>query len=250
MQKKIAIVTGGGSGIGASVAIELASAGWTVVIAGRRQEALDSMISSNPSHAPNLVAISADVTDERSVRALFDAVVDKFGRVDLLFNNAGTGAPSVEVDQLSLEDWQNVVNVNLTGAFLALREAFRVMKSQSPQGGRIINNGSISAYVPRPKSVAYTTTKHAISGLTKTTQLDGRKYNIACSQIDIGNATTDISKGAAAGVEQANGQVAVEPMMDVSNVAKAVGFMASLPLDANVADMTILATTMPYVGRG
>ena len=250
MQKKIAIVTGGGSGIGASVAVELASAGWTVVIAGRRQEALDSMIASNPSHAANLVAISADVTDERSVRALFDAVVDKFGRVDLLFNNAGTGAPSVEVDQLSLEDWQNVVNVNLTGAFLALREAFRVMKSQSPQGGRIINNGSISAYVPRPKSVAYTTTKHAISGLTKTTQLDGRKYNIACSQIDIGNATTDISKEAAKGVEQANGQVAVEPMMDVSNVAKAVGFMASLPLDANVADMTILATTMPYVGRG
>lgn len=250
MQKKIAIVTGGGSGIGASVAVELASAGWTVVIAGRRQEALDAMIVANPSHAANLVAIAADVTNEQSIRSLFDTVVAKFGRVDLLFNNAGTGAPAVEVDQLSLDDWQKVVNVNLTGAFLALREAFRVMKTQNPQGGRIINNGSISAYVPRPKSVAYTTTKHAISGLTKTTQLDGRKYNIACSQIDIGNATTDISKGAAAGVEQANGQVAVEPMMDVSNVAKAVGFMASLPLDANVADMTILATTMPYVGRG
>lgn len=250
MQKKIAIVTGGGSGIGASVAVELASADWTVVIAGRRQEALDAMIVANPSHAANLVAIAADVTNEQSIRSLFDTVVAKFGRVDLLFNNAGTGAPAVEVDQLSLDDWQKVVNVNLTGAFLALREAFRVMKTQNPQGGRIINNGSISAYVPRPKSVAYTTTKHAISGLTKTTQLDGRKYNIACSQIDIGNATTDISKGAAAGVEQANGQVAVEPMMDVSNVAKAVGFMASLPLDANVADMTILATTMPYVGRG
>lgn len=250
MQKKIAIVTGGGSGIGASVAVELASAGWTVVIAGRRQEALDSMIAFNPTHAANLFAISADVTNESSIRSLFDTVVEKFGRVDLLFNNAGTGAPSVEVDQLSLEDWQNVVNVNLTGAFLALREAFRVMKSQNPQGGRIINNGSISAYVPRPKSVAYTTTKHAISGLTKTTQLDGRKYNIACSQIDIGNATTDISKEAAKGVEQADGHIAIEPMMDVSNVAKAVGFMASLPLDANVADMTILATTMPYVGRG
>ncbi len=250
MQKKIAIVTGGGSGIGASVAVELASADWTVVIAGRRQEALDAMIVANPTHAANLVAIAADVTNEQSIRSLFDTVVAKFGRVDLLFNNAGTGAPAVEVDQLSLDDWQKVVNVNLTGAFLALREAFRVMKTQNPQGGRIINNGSISAYVPRPKSVAYTTTKHAISGLTKTTQLDGRKYNIACSQIDIGNATTDISKGAAAGVEQANGQVAVEPMMDVSNVAKAVGFMASLPLDANVADMTILATTMPYVGRG
>ena len=250
MQKKIAIVTGGGSGIGASVAVELASADWTVVIAGRRQEALDAMIVANPTHAANLVAIAADVTNEQSIRSLFDTVVAKFGRVDLLFNNAGTGAPAVEVDQLSLDDWQKVVNVNLTGAFLALREAFRVMKTQNPQGGRIINNGSISAYVPRPKSVAYTTTKHAISGLTKTTQLDGRKYNSACSQIDIGNATTDISKGAAAGVEQANGQVAVEPMMDVSNVAKAVGFMASLPLDANVADMTILATTMPYVGRG
>lgn len=250
MQKKIAIVTGGGSGIGASVAIELAQGGWTVVIAGRRQEALDAMIASHPNLSHLLVGISADVTNENSVRELFDSVVKKFGRVDLLFNNAGTGAPAVEIDQLSLEDWQKVVDVNLTGAFLALRESFRVMKSQKPQGGRIINNGSISAYVPRPKSIAYTTTKHAISGLTKTTQLDGRKYNIACSQIDIGNATTDISKEAAAGVEQANGQISVEPMMDVSNVARAVAFMASLPLDANVADMTILATTMPYVGRG
>ena len=250
MQKKIAVVTGGGTGIGASVAVALATEGWTVVIAGRRQEALDAMIASHPQHAANLDAISADVTNEASVRSLFDQVIEKHGRVDLLFNNAGTGAPAVEIDQLSLADWQNVVDVNLTGAFLSLREAFRVMKAQSPQGGRIINNGSVSAYMPRPKSIAYTTTKHAISGLTKTTQLDGRKYNIACSQIDIGNATTDISKEAASGVEQANGAIAVEPMMDVSNVAKAVLFMASLPLDANVADMKILATAMPFVGRG
>ena len=250
MQKKIAVVTGGGTGIGASVAVALATEGWTVVIAGRRQEALDAMIASNPQHAANLDAIAADVTNEASVRSLFDQVIEKHGRVDLLFNNAGTGAPAVEIDQLSLADWQNVVDVNLTGAFLSLREAFRVMKAQTPQGGRIINNGSVSAYMPRPKSIAYTTTKHAISGLTKTTQLDGRKYNIACSQIDIGNATTDISKEAASGVEQANGNVAVEPMMDVSNVAKAVLFMASLPLGANVADMKILATAMPFVGRG
>ena len=249
-QSKIAIVTGGGSGIGASVALDLAKDGWIVAVAGRRKEQLDSFISNSGLPASSFYAVSADVTDEASVKALFAQVVERFGRVDLLFNNAGIGAPAVEIDQLSLDDWNKVIAVNLTGVFLCTREAFRVMRNQSPQGGRIINNGSVSAYAPRPLSIAYTTTKHAISGLTKTTQLDGRPYDIACSQIDIGNAATDLGSGAAAGALQADGSVKPEPLMEVSEIGRAVTYIASLPLTANVANMTILATKMPFVGRG
>ena len=247
---KIAIVTGGGSGIGASVALGLAQGGWTVVIAGRRKEILDAFIKKSGAHVDSFYAIAADVTDEKSVISLFEQVVSKYGRVDLLFNNAGIGAPAVEIDQLSLDDWNKVIAVNLTGVFLCTREAFRVMRNQKPQGGRIINNGSVSAYAPRPLSIAYTTTKHAISGLTKTTQLDGRPFDIACSQIDIGNAATDLGSGAAAGALQADGSVKPEPLMDVSEIGRAVTYIASLPLNANVANMTILATKMPFVGRG
>jgi NAD(P)-dependent dehydrogenase (short-subunit alcohol dehydrogenase family) len=247
---RVAIVTGGGSGIGAAVARDLASDGWSVVIAGRRKEVLDQFIAQSGDLADSLYAIPADITDEASVINLFSQVVEKYGRVDLLFNNAGIGAPAVEIDKLALDVWNEVVAVNLTGAFLCTREAFRVMRTQSPQGGRIINNGSVSAYVPRPQSIAYTTTKHAISGLTKTTQLDGRKYNIACSQIDIGNAATDLGSGAASGALQADGQVRPEPLMDVSQVGRAVTYIASLPLEANVATMTLMATKMPFVGRG
>ena len=249
-KSKIAIVTGGGSGIGASVALELAKDNWTVVIAGRRKEALESFIEGSGLPTSSIVAIAADVTDEASVQSLFSQVMTQYGRVDLLFNNAGIGAPAVDIDQLSLDDWNKVVAVNLTGVFLCTREAFRVMRNQVPQGGRIINNGSVSAYVPRPLSIAYTTTKHAISGLTKTTQLDGRAYDIACSQIDIGNAATDLGSGAANGALQADGTVRPEPLMDVSEVGRAVAYIASLPLSANVANMTILATKMPFVGRG
>lgn len=249
-QSKIALVTGGGSGIGAAVASELALAGWTVVIAGRRQEVLETFIASHPDISSNLHPITVDVSNEESVAELFKEIVSKFGRLDLLFNNAGTGAPQVEIDQLTIEDWNRVVSVNLTGVFLCSREAFRVMKSQTPRGGRIINNGSVSAYVPRPLSAAYTTTKHAISGLTKTIQLDGRAHDIACSQIDIGNVGTDIGGGAAQGALQADGSIKPEPLMDVSEIGRAVTYMASLPLGANVANMTILATKMPFVGRG
>jgi NAD(P)-dependent dehydrogenase (short-subunit alcohol dehydrogenase family) len=247
---KVAIVTGGGSGIGAAVARELAGAGWTVIIAGRRKDVLDKFIADAQVNSSSFFAIPTDVTDEKSVINLFDQAIEKFGRVDLLFNNAGIGAPAVEIDKLSLDDWNKVVAVNLTGAFLCTREAFRVMRAQQPQGGRIINNGSVSAYVPRPLSIAYTTTKHAISGLTKTTQLDGRAYDIACSQIDIGNAATDLGSGAAAGALQADGVVRPEPLMDVTEVGRAVTYIASLPLDANVATMTLMATKMPFVGRG
>lgn len=249
-KSKIAIVTGGGSGIGASVASDLARDGWTVIIAGRRKEVLDQFIVTSGLPESSFYAVAADVTKEESVIQLFEEVVKKFGRVDLLFNNAGIGAPAVAIDQLSLDDWNKVVSVNLTGAFLCTREAFKVMRNQVPQGGRIINNGSVSAYAPRPLSIAYTTTKHAISGLTKTTQLDGREFDIACSQIDIGNAATDLGSGAAQGALQADGTVRPEPLMDVSEVGRAVTYIASLPLNANIANMTILATKMPFVGRG
>ncbi len=247
---RIALVTGGGSGIGAEVAQALANDGWEVIITGRRQEALESVISKSKKSSGELIAITADVTDEKSVESLFSEVKDKYGRLDLLFNNAGTGAPAVEIDQLSLDDWNRVVAVNLTGVFLCTREAFGMMRNQDPQGGRIINNGSISAYMPRPLSIAYTATKHAISGLTKTTQLDGRKFNIACSQIDVGNAATEIGSAAGQGALQADGSVRSEPLIDPAEVARAVLYMASLPLEANVANMTIMATKMPFVGRG
>ena len=248
MAARIAVVTGAGSGIGAAVAVALAEDGWRVVLAGRRSAALEAVAAEHPDLV--LDPRSADVVDEESVRRLFDAVVDRHGRVDLLFNNAGTGAPPRDLDEIPLAEWQAVVDVNLTGAFLCTREAFRVMRRQDPRGGRIINNGSISAHTPRPRSLAYTATKHAITGLTKATALDGRPYAIACGQIDIGNAATDMTAAMGEGVLQADGSTRPEPRMRVADVARAVVYMAGLPLDSNVATMTVMATTMPYVGRG
>jgi NAD(P)-dependent dehydrogenase (short-subunit alcohol dehydrogenase family) len=248
MESKIAVVTGAGSGIGAAVAAALGHDGWTVVLAGRRRTRLEEVAAA---HADlSLDPVPTDVTDEESVRNLFDVTTTRHGRVDLLFNNAGMGAPPRDLDEIPLEEWQNVVDVNLTGAFLGTREAFRVMRRQQPQGGRIINNGSISAHAPRPRSIAYTATKHAITGLTKSTALDGRPYDITCGQIDIGNAATDMTEAMAAGVPQADGSVRPEPRMDLADVARAVRYMADLPLDANVATMTVMATKMPFIGRG
>ncbi|MDF2744461.1 MAG: family NAD(P)-dependent oxidoreductase [Actinomycetia bacterium] len=247
---KVAVVTGAGSGIGAAVAHALAGDGWVVVLAGRRPQALASVAERGAELAGVLDPAPTDVTDEASVRALFDRTVGRHGRVDLLFNNAGTGAPARDLDAVPLAEWNAVVAVNLTGAFLCTREAFRVMRHQRPRGGRIINNGSISAHAPRPQSVAYTATKHAITGLTKSTALDGRTHDIACGQIDIGNAATDLTQAMAAGVLQADGSVRPEPRMDVVDVARAVHYMAGLPLDANVATMTVMATKMPFIGRG
>ena len=245
---KVAIVTGAGSGIGRASAIALGEAGFAVVLAGRRLAALEETKALIMGEA---LAMVTDVSDPASVNALFDAAVQKFGRVDVVFNNAGTGAPgTIMLEDLSLEQWTSVVNTNLTGPFLCTQAAFRVMKAQVPQGGRIINNGSISASAPRPNSAPYTATKHAITGLTKATSLDGRKYNIACGQIDIGNAATDMTSGMVEGVPQANGSLAVEPRMDVRDVAKSVVHMAALPLEANVLFMTVMATAMPFVGRG
>jgi NAD(P)-dependent dehydrogenase (short-subunit alcohol dehydrogenase family) len=247
---KVAVVTGAGSGIGAAVALTLAGADWVVVTAGRRRDALASVAERGVDLSGVLDAVPTDVTDEASVRALFDRVVERHGRVDLLFNNAGTGAPARDLDTIPLTEWNAVVAVNLTGAFLCTREAFRVMRHQQPRGGRIINNGSISAHAPRPLSVAYTATKHAITGLTKSTALDGRAYDIASGQIDIGNAETELTERMAAGVMQADGSVRPEPRMDVADVGRAVLYMAGLPLDANVLTMTVMATKMPFVGRG
>ncbi len=246
---KVAIVTGAGSGIGAATARALAEDGYAVALAGRREATLQEAAAAVPVDSRTLV-VPTDVRDSASVRALFEATLDAFGRLDVLFNNAGVGAPSLPLEDLTLEQWQTVVDINLTGPFLCTQEAFRIMKNQRPRGGRIINNGSISAYVPRPNSAPYTATKHAITGLTRSTSLDGRKYDIACSQIDIGNAQTDMTKRMAAGILQADGSVRVEPVMDVENVARTVVHMASLPLDANVQFMTIMATKMPYIGRG
>jgi NAD(P)-dependent dehydrogenase (short-subunit alcohol dehydrogenase family) len=245
---KIAVVTGAGTGIGAAAATALAHDGWTVVLAGRRRAPLYELAAAHPQLL--LDPIPTDVTDEASVRNLFEVAVARHGRVDLLFNNAGMGAPPRDPDEIPLEEWQEVVNVNLTGAFLCIREAFGVMRRHQPQGGRIINNGSISAHAPRPRSLAYTATKHAITGLTKSTALDGRPYDIACGQIDIGNTATDMTTAMAEGVLQANGSLRAEPRMRVEDVARAVVYMASLPLDSNVATLTVMATKMPYVGRG
>jgi NAD(P)-dependent dehydrogenase (short-subunit alcohol dehydrogenase family) len=246
--QRIAVVTG--SGIGTAVAQALAEDGWTVVLAGRRKEALEAVVASGSGLTGVLDAIPTDVTDEASVRSLFETTVQRYGRVDLLFNNAGTGAPSVDIDALELEVWNKVLVVNLTGAFLCTREAFRATRQQHPQGGRIINNGSISAHAPRPRSIAYTATKHAITGLTKSTALDGRAFDIACGQIDIGNAATDLGSRAASGTAQADGTVRPEPLVDVAEVGRAVRYMANLPLEANVATMTLMATKMPFIGRG
>ena len=246
----IAVVTGGGSGIGAAAALALAGDGWTVVLAGRRREPLDAVAARGRDLPGGLDPAPADVADERSVRELFDAVVARHGRVDLLVNNAGTGAPARDVDEVPLDEWNAVVAVNLTGVFLCTREAFRVMRQQRPGGGRIINNGSIAAHSPRPRSIAYTATKHAVTGLTKATALDGRAYGIACGQIDIGNARTDMALASETGALQPDGTTRPEPLMDVEHAAAAIRFMASLPLDANVPTMTVMPTTMPFVGRG
>jgi NAD(P)-dependent dehydrogenase (short-subunit alcohol dehydrogenase family) len=247
---KTAIVTGAGSGIGRATALALLAEGYSVVLAGRRPDALAETASRSGDDRARALAVPTDVTDPESVSALFAATKQAFGRLDLLFNNAGTGAPAVPLEELTVADWRRVVDVNLTAAFLCTQEAFRIMKDQDPRGGRIINNGSISAHVPRPNSAPYTATKHAISGLTKSTALDGRKYDIACGQIDIGNAETDLTARMKAGVPQADGSVAAEPTMDVGHVARAVVYMAGLPLDANVLFMTVMATKMPFVGRG
>jgi NAD(P)-dependent dehydrogenase (short-subunit alcohol dehydrogenase family) len=247
---KIALVTGAGSGIGRATALALLNDGYAVVLAGRRAEALQETIASAGPAGTRALAVPTDVSDPASVHALFDKTKQEFGRLDLLFNNAGTNVPPAPLEDLAFEQWRRVVDVNLTGAFLCTQEAFRLMKSQTPRGGRIINNGSISAHAPRPNSAPYTATKHAMTGLTKSTALDGRKYDIACGQIDIGNAETELTAKMKAGVLQASGAVAVEPTMDVDYVAKAVLYMASLPLDANVLFLTVMATKMPFVGRG
>lgn len=247
--KKVAIVTGAGSGIGKATALALLQAGYQVVLAGRREQALLDVAALSGA-AERALVVATDVTDEASVVALFDATVSAFGRVDLLFNNAGTSAPGVLLEDLTLAQWQDVVNVNLTGMFLCLRQAFRVMKEQTPQGGRIINNGSISATTPRPNSAPYSSTKHAVTGLTKSASLDGRKYSIAVGQIDIGNAATDMTQKMRVGILQANGQTAVEPVMDVAIVGQSVLYMANLPLSANVMFHTVMATQMPFAGRG
>jgi NAD(P)-dependent dehydrogenase (short-subunit alcohol dehydrogenase family) len=249
-QHKVAIVTGAGSGIGKASAVALLGAGYHVMFAGRRRDALDAAIASAGPLAARATAVPTDVADPASVAALFEATRASHGRLDVLFNNAGVGAPPVGLEELTFEQWRNVVDINLTGVFLCTQQAIKLMKAQSPRGGRIINNGSISAHAPRPNSAPYTSTKHAVTGMTKSTSLDGRKYDIACSQIDIGNAATEMAAKMAKGVPQANGEIAIEPLMDVAHVASAVVYMASLPLDANVQFMTVMATKMPYVGRG
>jgi NAD(P)-dependent dehydrogenase (short-subunit alcohol dehydrogenase family) len=243
----VAIVTGGGSGVGRAVALELARAGWRVVIAGRRKAALAAVCAERPD---DFLAVATDVSDENSVCALFAQAVSRFGRVDLLFNNAGLATPPSAVSEITLDDWSSVIAVNVTGAFLCAREAFRRMAAQTPRGGRIINNGSLSAHVPRPHSAPYTVSKHAITGLTRALSLEGRAHDIACGQIDIGNAATSMTAGIAAGSLQADGNMAPEPTIDVGHVAATVVHMASLPLDANIQFLTVMATKMPFIGRG
>ena len=247
---KVAIVTGAGSGIGRAVALTFLREGYSVSLAGRRAQTLRATIAEAGSDGERAIAVTTDVREPASVRELFDWTVERFGRLDVLFNNAGIGAPPRPLEELTFEQWQAVVETNLTGAFLCTQEAFRVMKAQDPQGGRIINNGSISATTPRPNSAPYTSTKHAITGLTKSTALDGRAYDIACGQIDIGNATSPMTAKMERGMPQPDGSVRPEPTMDVENVAKGVLYMASLPLDANVLTLTVMATKMPFVGRG
>lgn len=247
---KIALITGAGSGIGKRCAIALLNAGYNVVLAGRRAEALDETISESGVESGRALAVPTDVGNPDDVDRLFEKISDTYGRLDVLFNNAGTGAPPVLLEDLTYDQWQTVVNVNLTGAFLCTRAAFNIMKNQTPMGGRIVNNGSVSAQVPRPNSAPYTATKHAITGLTRSTSLDGRKYDIACGQIDIGNAATDMTERMNDGVPQANGSVLAEPRMNADHVAEALVYMAGLPLDANVQFITVMATKMPYIGRG
>ena len=244
------MITGAGSGIGRACALAMLREGYSVVLAGRRVEPLRKTKRDAGEDGERALAVPTDVADPVSVQALFRKTKETFGRLDFLFNNAGVNAPGVPIEDLAVEQWQRVVDVNLTGTFLCTREAFRLMKSQTPRGGRIVNNGSVSAHAPRPDSAPYTSTKHAITGLTRSTSLDGRKHDIACGQIDIGNALTELAARMADGVPQANGEVAAEPLMDAGHVARALLYMASLPLDANVQTMTVMATKMPFVGRG
>lgn len=247
---KVAIVTGAGSGIGKASATALLNAGWTTVFVGRRADKLDEAISEAGEAGANALAVPTDVTSPEQVDALYEKVIEKYGRVDLLFNNAGMGHPVASIDELDVDKWLEVVSVNLNGSFLMARGAFRTMRHQKPQGGRIINNGSISAHVPRPGSIGYTATKHAITGLTRTMALDGRPYSIAIGQIDIGNALTEMAARMTKGVPQANGSIEVEPVMDVQRVAESIVHMASLPLEANIPFLTVMATNMPFFGRG
>ncbi len=246
---KIAFVTGAGTGVGKAAALALLADGWRVALLGRRIQPLEDVATASQTPALCL-PLSVDVADADAVKQAFDQVVGKWGRVDLLFNNAGVSAPGVPLEELSIEQWRNVVDINLNGMFYCLQQAFVAMKAQSPQGGRIINNGSISAYAPRPNSIAYTATKHAVTGLTKTAALDGRKYSIAVGQIDIGNAATEMAAKMALGVPQANGEIAKEPLMDVKHVGESVLYMANMPLSSNVLFHTVMATNMPFVGRG
>ncbi len=250
MAEKVAIVTGAGSGIGKHSALALMREGYAVVLAGRRLELLEAVAAEGRGLGGSALAVQCDVRDPASVKNLFARTRETFGRLDLLFNNAGIGAPAMPLEDLNLDRWRAVVDTNLTGTFLCTQEAFRIMQAQDPRGGRVINNGSISAHAPRPNSAPYTSTKHAITGLTKSTSLDGRKYGIACGQIDIGNAATEMTARMSRGVPQASGELAVEPTFDVEHVARAVVYMASLPLDANVQFITIMATAMPFIGRG
>jgi NAD(P)-dependent dehydrogenase (short-subunit alcohol dehydrogenase family) len=250
MSNKIALVTGAGSGIGRAVSLALQANGYSVVLAGRRAEELHGTAAMAAPAGGAMLPVPSDVSDPASVKALFAAAKEKFGRLDVLFNNAGRGAPGIPMEDLTYQQWSAVVAVNLTGSFLCAQEAIRMMKAQSPQGGRIINNGSISAHVPRPNSAPYTATKHAITGLTRSISLDGRPFNIACGQIDIGNAATEMTKRMSGGVPQADGTLKLEPTMDVQHVADAVLYMANLPLEANVEFMTVMATKMPFIGRG
>jgi NAD(P)-dependent dehydrogenase (short-subunit alcohol dehydrogenase family) len=250
MAERIAIVTGAGTGIGKQAALALMREGYAVVFGGRRLELLEAAAAEGRATGSSAMVVQIDVRDPQSVKNLFAKTREAYGRLDVLFNNAGIGAPAIALEDLSLERWRAVVETNLTGAFLCTQEAFRMMKAQQPQGGRIINNGSISAHTPRPNSAPYTSTKHAMTGLTKSTSLDGRKYDIACSQIDIGNAATEMTARMARGVPQASGEIAAEPTFDVEHVARAVVYMANLPLEANVQFITIMATKMPFVGRG
>lgn len=246
---KVAVVTGAGTGVGKAAVMGLAAHGWSIVLAGRRKEPLEEVARAHAANVKTL-CVPTDVTDPASISALFAITKKTFGRLDLLFNNAGIGAPAIPLEDLTVAQWKAVVDTNLTGSFLCIQEAFRIMKDQTPRGGRIINNGSISAYAPRPNSIPYTATKHAVSGLTRAAALDGRRYDIAVGQIDIGNAATDMAMRMASGVPQANGQIAIEPLMDPIHVGNAIAHMASLPLDANILFMTIKATKMPFEGRG
>jgi NAD(P)-dependent dehydrogenase (short-subunit alcohol dehydrogenase family) len=249
-QEKIAVVTGAGSGIGREATLALLREGFSVVLAGRRKDALEETVALAKAQSPRTVVVPTDIADPAAVKALFAKTKETFGRLDLLFNNAGGGTPAVSIEEMPVEQWQRVVAVNLTGAFLCTQEAMKIMKDQQPRGGRIINNGSISAHVPRPHSAAYTSTKHAITGLTKSTSLDGRKYDICCGQIDIGNAVTPLTERMTKGMLQPNGTVTAEPRMAVEDVGRAIAYMAGLSLDSNVQFMTVMATKMPFIGRG